>query len=199
MRAAVDSRAALLAVAIALVGCEKSGASQGTTSASSGASSPTVASTTQPTGPTAAATTAAPSATAPAPPKADGVRFVDAPEDADTLSTIRSERLKAKADGRVLVVYVGATWCPPCKEFHHKSHAGFFDARAGKITLLVFDADRDTERLGAAGYKFRYVPYFALPRADGHPAEEHEMKGKAGAQTTEEIAQQLEAWQRKGG
>ena len=88
---------------------------------------------------------------------------------------------------------------------HEVGHPHFRQASAeiidgaGKITLLVFDADRDTERLGAAGYKFRYVPYFALPKPDGHPAEEHEMKGKAGAQTTEEIGQQLEAWQRKGG
>ena len=42
-----------------------------------------------------------------------GIRIVVASQDADALSLVRTERLRAKAEGRVLVVYAGASWCEP--------------------------------------------------------------------------------------
>jgi hypothetical protein len=33
--------------------------------------------------------------------------------------------------------------------------------------MLVFDLDRDGERLASAGYVSKYIPLFALPKTDG--------------------------------
>ena len=92
-----------------------------------------------------------------------GVRVVMAGQDSDALSVVRTERLRAKADGRVLVVYAGAGWCEPCKRFKRAIETGALDDKLAKTTLLVFDADRDSERLASAGYKFRFIPYVGLP------------------------------------
>jgi thiol-disulfide isomerase/thioredoxin len=123
-----------------------------------------------------------------------GIRLALAPADADALSTIRTERLRAKNDGRVLVVYVSASWCEPCKRMKEEIHAGRLDAKLPRITLLSFDADRDQDRLASAGYTFSYIPYVALPGPDGHPLEQAEAKGK-GAGAWKELVGTLESWQ----
>lgn len=122
------------------------------------------------------------------------IKLVPAEQDSDALSLIRTERLKAKADGRVLVVYVSATWCEPCKKMKEEIDAGRLDDRLGKTTLLAFDADKDIDRLGAAGYTFKFVPYVALPGADGRPAETQEATGK-GSSAWKELLGKLDAWQ----
>ncbi|MBX3191515.1 MAG: thioredoxin family protein [Labilithrix sp.] len=127
--------------------------------------------------------------------EATGVKVVVAAEDSDALSIVRTERLKAKAEGRVLVVYVGATWCPPCRRLKEEIHAGRLDATLGKTTLLAFDADRDTERLAGAGYKFGFIPYVALPGADGRPSDSVEARGR-GKESWRELVGKLEAWQK---
>ena len=134
------------------------------------------------------------SANAKADASTDGIRVVMVAQDADALSTVRTERLRAKADGRVLVVYAGAGWCEPCKRFKHAVETGSLDAKLPKLTLLVFDADRDTDRLGAAGYKFQFIPYVALPGADGHPTDSAEARTK-GSESWRELIGKLETWQ----
>jgi thiol-disulfide isomerase/thioredoxin len=126
-----------------------------------------------------------------------GVRVVVAVQDSDALSVVRTERLKAKAEGRVLVVYAGAGWCEPCKRFKHAIQTGALDDKLARTTLLVFDADRDTERLASAGYKFQFIPYVALPAADGHPSDSQEARAK-GSESWRELIGKLEAWQAKG-
>ena len=123
-----------------------------------------------------------------------GVRVVMAAADSDALSLVRTERLRAKADGRVLVVYAGAGWCEPCKRFKNAIQTGSLDDKLAKTTLLVFDADRDTERLAAAGYKFQYIPYVAVPGADGHPSDSAEARAK-GSESWRELIGKLETWQ----
>jgi thiol-disulfide isomerase/thioredoxin len=160
---------------------------------------------TTPTSAVAASTTAA--TTASAPPSATaapdaamretGVRVVLASQDTDALTLVRTERLKAKAEGRVLVVYAGATWCEPCKRFKEEVHTGRLDGQLPRVTLLAFDADRDTDRLGAAGYKFSFIPFVALPGADGHPTDTQEARGK-GSNAWRELIAKLEAWEKKG-
>jgi thiol-disulfide isomerase/thioredoxin len=84
---------------------------------------------------------------------------------------VKSERGKAKDDGRDLVVYVGATWCEPCKHFHKAAQSGALDADFPNLTLLEFDLDEDRDRLATAGYVSQFIPLFAMPAADGRASD----------------------------
>ena len=171
------------AIAVLTAACNpataKSGiTTEGTSAASTGATS---------------STPLAPAAEASAP--RSHVKVIDANPDSDALSLVRAKRLEAKAEGRVLVVYVSATWCEPCKRLKAELDSGRLDDRLAKVTLLAFDADKDGDRLGAAGYSYRFVPYVALPGADGHPAESQQATGKGG-EAWRELLGKLDAWQR---
>jgi hypothetical protein len=76
----------------------------------------------------------------------------------------------ARKDGRRLVVYEGATWCEPCRNFHEAVASGKLDSTFPDVNLLEFDADKDRDRLVAAGYGSQYIPLFALPGKDGRAA-----------------------------
>jgi hypothetical protein len=80
---------------------------------------------------------------------------------------VRTERTRAGASHRQLLVYVGAVWCEPCQRFHHAAERGELDASFPGLTLLEFDIDRDRERLAVAGYTSHYIPLFAVPKEDG--------------------------------
>jgi hypothetical protein len=123
-----------------------------------------------------------------------GVRVVVAPADADAIATVRTERLRAKNDGRVLVLYVGAGWCEPCRAMKREIESGRLDARLAKVTLLAFDADRDADRLAAGGYAFKFIPYVALPGSDGHVSDSQEAKGH-GKDAWRELLAKLDDWQ----
>lgn len=127
----------------------------------------------------------------------EGIRLMTAAADGDALSTIRTARLQAKSEGRVLIVYVSATWCEPCRRMKDEIHVGHLDAQLGKTTLLAFDADKDGDRLASAGYKFGFIPFVALPGADGHPSDSLEAKGK-GSNAWRELLGKLEEWQKRG-
>ncbi|MBS2016894.1 MAG: thioredoxin family protein [Deltaproteobacteria bacterium] len=101
---------------------------------------------------------------------ARGVRIVHAPS-GEVASVVKAEREKAKSDGRDLVVYVGATWCEPCKHFHKAAQAGLLDADFPNLTLLEFDLDEDRDRLASAGYLSQYIPLFAMPASDGRASD----------------------------
>lgn len=74
---------------------------------------------------------------------------------------------QARAEGRRLVVYVGASWCEPCKAFHQAVDAGKLDAELAGVRFLEFDSDADGAALTADGYGGRLIPRFAVPGADG--------------------------------
>jgi thiol-disulfide isomerase/thioredoxin len=191
----------LIIGALVLAGCSRSPAATQDapttpTSAASGAALPIgTPAATSTAGKESSTVTAAPTTSA-APATREGIRVVPAPAESDALSLVRTERLRAKAEGRVLVVYAGATWCEPCKRFKEEIHTGRLDGQLPKVTLLAFDADRDTERLASAGYRFEYIPYVALPGADGHPTDTQEARGK-GSGAWRELIAKLEAWQAK--
>lgn len=113
----------------------------------------------------ASAASAAPSAVAFGA-KASGVELVNAPA-GDVAQVVVAARAVARAHGRAMMVYIGAVWCEPCQRFHHAAEQGELDAKFPALSLLVFDADRDGERLRAAGYAPGYIPYFGVPGEDG--------------------------------
>jgi hypothetical protein len=99
--------------------------------------------------------------------------MVAAPGEGDVASIVREQAALAKADGGELLVYVGASWCEPCQRFHEAAAKGELDADFPKLTLIEFDADRDGDRLRAAGYKSRLIPLFCAPNGDGTASPRH--------------------------
>jgi thiol-disulfide isomerase/thioredoxin len=95
------------------------------------------------------------------------VEVVPAPATGEVAALVQKELTRARGDGRQLLVYVGATWCEPCRRFHQAAAEGKLDGALPTLRLLEFDADRDNERLAVAGYFSRYIPLFALPNGDG--------------------------------
>lgn len=95
------------------------------------------------------------------------LQLAEATATGDVEPLVRDALAKATAMHRRLVVYVGATWCEPCKRFHRAAAEGELDASFPDLDILAFDLDRDGERLASAGYVSKYIPLFALPNADG--------------------------------
>lgn len=113
-----------------------------------------------------------PVAPPPAPPTPAGaakghVDLFPAAPDVPVPPYLRSELARAAADGRRLLVYVGATWCEPCRRFHDAAKAGQLDADFGDLRLVEFDLDRDRDRLAASGYASQMIPLLALPAPSG--------------------------------
>lgn len=99
------------------------------------------------------------------------VEIVSAKSDEAATATIRRESERAAAEGRQLVVYVGAPWCEPCVRFHQAAARGELDAVFPKLRLLEFDRDRDEARLGESDCLSRLIPLFAVPDASGRCSE----------------------------
>jgi hypothetical protein len=93
--------------------------------------------------------------------------LIEAPPGGDVEPIITAELAQAVAAHESLLVYVGASWCEPCRAFHDAAAAGRLDARLAGVRLLEFDADRDGDALEAAGYHSNLIPLFAVPRIDG--------------------------------
>src|SRR5262245_36330359 len=75
------------------------------------------------------------------------VEIIAGPKEGDLKTAVQGEVARAKADGRDLLVYVGATWCEPCQRFHKAAEAGELDNVFPTLRLIEFDLDRDRERL----------------------------------------------------
>jgi thiol-disulfide isomerase/thioredoxin len=105
-------------------------------------------------------------ATAPAPARSAQLRIVPAPG-GEVASVVRAEAERQRAIGRTTLVYVGATWCEPCRNFHRAAAAGELDRALPDVTMIEFDLDEDKTRLEIAGYASSYIPLFALPSSDG--------------------------------
>ena len=98
------------------------------------------------------------------------VELIAAPAAADVKPVIAREVVRARADGKQLLVYVGASWCEPCTHFHDAVVKGELDEAFPTLRLLAFDADRDHDALFAAGYGSELIPLFAEPADDGSPS-----------------------------
>lgn len=152
--------ALLVALLAAAVGCRKDDSAPAQTPVSLAA----------PAGPASPAPTAPAAPGTPAPgtpaPRADAVEAQLAPG-ASLAALVLAEQPRATADGKRLVVYVGATWCEPCRRFHDALHAGALDAPLANIRFLELDADRHARSILEAGCQSDYIPMFALPDKDG--------------------------------
>ncbi|MBK6695576.1 MAG: thioredoxin [Myxococcales bacterium] len=118
------------------------------------------------------------------------IRFVPAAA-GDVVGVVNAERAKAMAGQRALLVYVGAGWCEPCQQFHRAAVRGDLDGDLPALTLLEFDADRDGERLRAAGYASTYIPLFALPGDGGRASGKFIEGGIKGDAAAKEIVPRL--------
>src|SRR5690242_19327752 len=66
----------------------------------------------------------------------DQVRITGAPEAGEVTGILREAGARAKAEGRELIVYVGATWCEPCQRFHKAANRGELDTAFPNLTLI---------------------------------------------------------------
>ncbi len=128
-----------------------------------------------------------------APSAPPGVRFIAAAADGDAATLVRAARARAAREGRVLLVYVGATWCEPCQHFHHAVEAHQLDESFPRLTLVEFDLDRDRARLGPAGYLSQSIPLFAVPGPDGRSSGRHMEGSVQGEGSVQEIVPRLRA------
>lgn len=93
--------------------------------------------------------------------------------------------------GEQIVVYVGASWCEPCQEFHAALERGELDDQLAGVKFVEYDSDVDNERLESAGYGGRLIPRFALPGADGRFGGEKIEGGIKGEGATKHIMDRL--------
>jgi thiol:disulfide interchange protein len=75
---------------------------------------------------------------------------------------------EADAQGMRVLVYVGATWCEPCRRFHQALASGALDDALAGTKFVEFDVDKDRAELRAAGYASEYIPLFSVPDHSGH-------------------------------
>jgi thiol-disulfide isomerase/thioredoxin len=123
-----------------------------------------------------------------------GIHWMQGPSGLTDISPpIRDALVHEQASGRTLLVYVGATWCEPCQRFHHAVEQGDLDAVFPRLSILAFDADRDSETLATAGYVSRLIPLFAIPRADGHASGKQIEGSVKGGAAVGEITPRLQA------
>ncbi|MBX3200984.1 MAG: thioredoxin family protein [Labilithrix sp.] len=121
---------------------------------------------------------------------ARGIRFVKA-GGGDVAPLVRAERAKATADGRDLIVYVGAKWCEPCQHFHRAAQRGELDTEFPELTILEFDLDEDRDRINAAGYSSKLIPLFVRPGDDGRGSERRFEGGVKGERAVSNITPRL--------
>lgn len=101
------------------------------------------------------------------PPAPKKLEIIEAAPTKDVAADVAREYAAAERSHLRLLVYVGASWCEPCRHFHDAAVAGELDGVFGGIRLLAFDLDRDGDALQRAGYQSTLIPLFALPRPDG--------------------------------
>ncbi len=94
-------------------------------------------------------------------------RILNGNPNGDLAPVVARQFAASKAENRTLLVYVGATWCEPCKRLHEAVEKGQLDAEFPDLDLLAFDADMDAERLEWAGYHSQMIPALTVPNPDG--------------------------------
>lgn len=194
----VMSRTAAVVLVASSIACSRSDAEprpEPTTASSTPQNKPVASSSASASSPAARAPSATSSAAAPSVPLvlAHGLRMIHAADGADAARVVREAREREAADGRDLVVYVGATWCEPCQRFHKAAAAGALDADFPRLTVLEFDLDEDRDRLASAAYSSQYIPLFVMPGADGRGTNKRFEGAVKGERAVANIAPRLRA------
>lgn len=130
---------------------------------------------------------------APAPKASAGatLRFVPPPITTDLAGWIAGQKKIARASGEQVVLYMGASWCEPCKRFHEAVEAHELDDKLPRTRFLQFDAEQHGEALVTLGYTSKYVPLFAIPGDDGKSIGRQISGSIKGAGAPDEIAPRL--------
>ena len=92
---------------------------------------------------------------------------------ADLAAFVQGELVESRRLGRTVVVYVGASWCEPCRRFHDALEAKELDGDLAGVDFIEMDLDADGDALRRAGYVSDMIPLFALPRGDGTSSGRH--------------------------
>jgi hypothetical protein len=95
------------------------------------------------------------------------LELVPAPMGGDIKQNIVDAIALAAKDHKQLIVYEGATWCEPCRQFHDAAAAGQLDRAFPTLRVLAFDEDQDGAALANIGYTSEMIPLFAIPNPDG--------------------------------
>jgi thiol-disulfide isomerase/thioredoxin len=141
--------------------------------------------------PAANETPSAPTPPAPLVLAPKGIRFEHAPKGDDLAAIVKTARDGAAANGRDLVVYVGAKWCEPCQRFHQAAERGELDEQFPNLTIMDFDLDEDRERLVTAGYESKLIPLFVVPDASGRATDKRFEGSVKGDRAVSNIAPRL--------
>lgn len=113
------------------------------------------------------------------------------PKPGDANVAVVDAMMSAAGRNHRVVVYVGASWCEPCERFRAAAKAGKLDADFPGISFLVFDLDRDRDRLHAAGYQSKFIPLLVIPNADGSASRFHMEGGIKGDGAVAQMAPRL--------
>jgi thiol-disulfide isomerase/thioredoxin len=95
----------------------------------------------------------------------------------------------AKPGNATTIVYVGASWCEPCRHFHQALQAGEYDAAFQNVRFIEYDHEVAGKALVADGYTSKLLPLFAIPQTDGRCSArsiEGSVKGPAAVQDLHE-------------
>lgn len=101
------------------------------------------------------------------------VRFITAPMDGAVSSIMAAQLTQSRAANRKVLLYAGASWCEPCRNFHEAVDRGELVGQIGAVDLVAFDSQVDAERMLLSGYESQFIPLFALPNPDGKASGRH--------------------------
>lgn len=120
------------------------------------------------------------------------VKFIAAPQ-GDMAPIVAAQLAKSQAEKRHVMVYVGATWCQPCRVFHEAVDRGEMTGKIGALDLIQFDGDVDAERLVMADYESQFIPAFTVPNPDGKASARHIEGSVKGDGATNDLAPRIRA------